>query len=48
MCRRAIIEKELASRVYHTVLRWFGHMERMDDIYGQKGVMQQEVEAGMG
>ena len=35
--RRAGIERELASRAdqRQRVLRWFGHMERMD---GQKGV----------
>ena len=32
---------ELASRADQRVLRWFGHVERMDDYhlpYGQKGV----------
>ena len=29
--RRAGIESELASRADQRVLRWFGHMERMDD-----------------
>ena len=29
--RRAGIEMELASRADQTVLRWFGHVERMDD-----------------
>ena len=29
--RRAGIEKELASRADQRVLRWFGHVERMDD-----------------
>ena len=28
---RADIEKELASRADQRVLRWFGHMERMDE-----------------
>ena len=28
--RRAGIERELASRADERVLRWFGHMERMD------------------
>ena len=28
--RRAIIERELASRADQKVLRWFGHVERMD------------------
>ena len=29
--RRAGIERELSSRADHRVLRWFGHMERMDE-----------------
>ena len=29
--RRAGIEMELASRADQRVLRWFGHVERMDD-----------------
>ena len=29
--RRAGIERELASRVDLKVLRWFGHVERMDE-----------------
>ena len=28
--RRAGIERELASRADQRVLRWFGHVERMD------------------
>ena len=40
--RRAGIEMELVSRADQNVLRWFGHVERMDDYrmgrYGQKGV----------
>ena len=36
---RAGKERELASSADQKVLRWFGHMERMDDIpYSQKGV----------
>ena len=30
MRRRAGIERELASRADQKVLRWFGHVERMD------------------
>ena len=30
VCRRAGIERRLASRVYWRVLRWFGQVERMD------------------
>ena len=29
--RRTGIERELASRADQRVLRWFGHMERMDE-----------------
>ena len=29
--RRAGIERELGSRADQRVLRWFGHMERIDD-----------------
>ena len=29
--RRAGIERELASRANQRVLRWFGHVERMDE-----------------
>ena len=29
--RRAGIERELASRADQLVLRWFGHVERMDE-----------------
>ena len=29
--RRAGIERELASREDQSVLRWFGHVQRMDD-----------------
>ena len=31
MRRKAGIEMELASRADRRVLRWFGHVERMDD-----------------
>ena len=37
--RRAGIEMELASRADQRVLRWFGHVERMEiSTHGQKGV----------
>ena len=29
--RRVHIEKQLSDRVDQSVLRWFGHMERMDE-----------------
>ena len=31
--RRAGIEMELASRAYQRVLRWFGHVKRMDEYH---------------
>ena len=31
MCRRAGIERELSSIADQRVLRWFGHVERMDE-----------------
>ena len=31
MRRRTEIERELASRADQRVLRWFGHVERMDE-----------------
>ena len=31
VCRRAGIEREIASRADQRVLRWFGHVERMDE-----------------
>ena len=31
VCRRAGIERELASRADPRVLRWVGHAERMDE-----------------
>ena len=37
--RRAGIDGEFASRADQRVLRWFGHVERMDELpYGQMGV----------
>ena len=37
--KRAGIERELASRADQRVLRWFGHVERMDEYrMAQKGV----------
>ena len=39
VCRRAGIEMELASRADQRVLRWFGHVERMDEYrMARKGV----------
>ena len=37
--RRAGIERELASRANRRVLRWFGHVERMDEYRKTKEVL---------
>ena len=44
--RRAGIGKELASRVDQRVLRWFGHVERMDEGRLARRVMMAEVGGG--
>ena len=41
--RRAGIEMELASRADQRVLRWFGHVERMDDYRMARRVLMAEV-----
>ena len=37
VCRSAGIERELASRAAQRVLRWFGHVERMDEYSAARG-----------
>ena len=44
--RRAGIERELVSRAYQRVLRWFGHVERMDDYRMARRVLMAEVSEG--
>ena len=44
--RRAGIERELASRADQRVLRWFGHVERMDEHRMAIRVMMAEVSGG--
>ena len=44
--RRAVIEIKLASRGDQRVLRWFGHVERMDDYRMAKRVLMAEVSGG--
>ena len=44
--RRAGIGRELASRVDQRVLRWFGHVERMDGSRLARRVMMTEVNGG--
>ena len=46
MRRRAGIERELASRAYQRVLRWFGHAERIDDYRIGRRVLMAEVSGG--
>ena len=41
--RRAGIEMDLASRADQRVLRWFGHVERMDDYRMTRRVLMAEV-----
>ena len=41
--RRAGIERELASRADQRVLRWFGHVERMDEYHMASRVLMAEV-----
>ena len=43
---RAGIERELASIADQRVLRWFGHVERMDEYRMAKRVMMAEVSGG--
>ena len=45
--RRAGIERELASRAEQRVLRWFGHVERMDEYrMARRVLMAKSVEDG--
>ena len=44
--RRAGIEMELASRADQRVLRWFGHVERLDDYRMARRVLMAEVSGG--
>ena len=44
--RRAGIERELASRADQRVLRWFGHVDRMDEYRIAKRVLMAEVSEG--
>ena len=41
--RRARIERQLASRADERVLRWFGHVERMDEYRMARRVLMAEV-----
>ena len=44
--RRVGIETEVASRADQRVLRWFGHVERMDDYRMARRVLMAEVSGG--
>ena len=44
--RRAGMESELASRADQRVLRWFGHVERMDEHRTVRRVLMAEVSGG--
>ena len=46
MRRGAGIERELASIADQRVLRWFGHVERMDDYRMARRVLMAEVIGG--
>ena len=46
MRRRAGIERELASRADQRVLRWFGHVERMDEYRLARKVLMAELSGG--
>ena len=43
---RAEIERELASRTYQRILRWFEHVERMDEYHMAKMVLMEEASGG--
>ena len=42
--RRAQLEKQLSGRVDQCMLKWFGHVERMDEECTAKKVMISDVE----
>ena len=44
--KRAGIERELASRAVQRVLRWFEHVERMDEYRMARRVLVAEVSGG--
>ena len=46
LSRRAGIERELASRADQRILRFFGHVERMDEYRMGRMVLMAEVSGG--
>ena len=47
MRRRDGIERELACRTDHRVLRWFGHVERIDEYRMARRVLMAEGSGGL-
>ena len=45
--RRAEIERELSSRADQRVLRWFGHVERVDEYRMARRVLMVEASGGL-
>ena len=46
VCSRAVIERELASTADQRVLRWFWHVERMDEYRVARRVLMAEESGG--
>ena len=46
VCKRDGIVKEVMSRVDQRLLRWFGHMERIDEYRMVRRVLMAEVSGG--
>ena len=46
VCNRAGIERDLASRADQRVVRWFGHVERMDEYHMARRVLMANVSGG--
>ena len=46
VCRRAGLERELASRADQRVMRYFGHVERMDEYRMARRVLMAKVSGG--
>ena len=44
--KRAGVERELVCRVDQRVLRWFGHVERMDEYRMARRVLMADVSGG--
>ena len=45
--RRSGTERKLASRADQIVLRWFGHVERMDEYHMVRRILMAEVTGGL-